>query len=321
MTDSEFTLVAKDYGHLAPLALGDVQAEGFRIVVDRDTNGAVGRTLEDRDVMIGESSISRHVARVATGDTTWVGIPYFLMRGFRHRCFIVRKNDARNNFQDLVGGRIGTDNWMASGNTWSRAAIREQGVGIDQFEWIYGPVEGEAENRPQGNLPVNASRAPEGHVLKDMLMAGDLDAMMIPDPPQGFYEPDSPYRRLFRDFRSVEASYFDRTGMWPGLHITVVRRCVFEQHPTILGALFDALEASRVSWMRCRHYLNETPWMLEEFENSAKMLGNDLGANGFAAIEANVNFFCSESLGQGLIDRRVEAKEVFAEFLEAAPGR
>lgn len=321
MTTPELTVLAKDYGFLAPLALGDIGVDGFQVNVDRDTAGAVGRTLKDPTVMIGESSISRHVARIASGDDTWVGLPFFLMRGFRHRCFIVRKDDERSSFQDLVGGRIGTDNWMASGSTWSRAAMREQGVGIDQFEWVVGAAEGKPDGHPQGNLPSNASMAPEGRVLTEMLLAGDLDALMIPFSPKGFYQPDSPYRRLFQDFRSVEEAYFQRTAMWPGLHISVVRRSVFEQHPTVLGALFDALEASRTSWMDARLFINETPWMLEEFESSARLLGPNVGANGFSAISDTVNYFCGESFAQGLVDRRLEAKEVFAEFIESAPGR
>jgi 4,5-dihydroxyphthalate decarboxylase len=321
MSEHEYAVVSKGHAILDPLAMGDVSVEGFNITVDRDTEGAVGRTLRDPDVMIGESSISRQVARVAAGDKTWVGIPFFVMRAFRHRTFLVRSGDTKSSFQDLVGGRIGTDNWMASGNTWSRAAIREQGLGLNQFQWVCGPVEAGDEQRPQGIMPTNASMAPEGRVLSDMLLKGDLDALMIPDPPKGFYDPESPYRRLFVDFRAVETAYYQRTRMWPGLHITVVRREVFEKHPKILGALFDAMEASRIEWMSKRLFLAETPWMLEELESSAALFGENLGLNGFEAIKANVDYFCGESYAQGLIERRVTAEEAFSEFLEYAPGR
>ena len=315
MSKPEFALVSKGHAILDPLAMGDVSVEGFTITVDRDTEGAVGRTMRDADVMIGESSISRQVARVAAGDTTWVGIPFFVMRAFRHRTFLVRRDDTRTSFQDLVGGRIGTDNWMASGNTWARAAIREQGLGLDQFEWVCGPVETGDELRPQGVMPANASMAPEGRALGEMLLNGDLDALMIPDPPEGFYAPNSPYRRLFVDFRSVETAFYERTGIWPGLHIPVVRREVFEKHPEILGALFDAMEASRIEWMAKRLFLCETPWMLEEFESSAALFGGDVGVNGFEALMDNVNYFCGQSFEQGLTDRRVTAEEAFSEFL------
>lgn len=315
MTTPTFTLVAKDYGHLAPLALGDVRADGFTFMVDRDTRGAVGRTLKDPDVMLGESSISRQVARIAEGDTTWVAVPFFLMRNFRHRCFFVRSDDERASFQDLVGGRIGTDNWMASGNTWSRAAIREQGIGIDRFSWVCGPVEGIAEGRPQGNLPPNAVMAPSGRLLPDMLLDGELDAIMVPDPPRDFLEPTSPFRRLFVDFRSVEEAYYDRTGLWPGLHLAVVRRTVVEEHPGVLRALSTVLEDSRARWWESRQALNETPWMLEEVESSLGRMRAAGVRNGFDAIASTVDYFCGESNAQGLTDRRVGAEEVFADFL------
>ncbi|SOD62892.1 hypothetical protein SAMN06297387_10855 [Streptomyces zhaozhouensis] len=198
------------------------------------------------------------MARIASGDTTWVAVPFFLMRNFRHRCFFVRESDERASFQDLVGGRIGTDNWMASGDTWSRAAIREQGIGTDRFTWVCGPVEGVAEDRPQGNLPPNASMAPPGRGLRDMLLDGELDALMVPDPPRGFLEPDSPFRRLFRDFRSVEEAYYDRTGIWPGLHLAVVRRTVAEEHPG--GTLTVTASRSVASAFGVGHGVHRETW-------------------------------------------------------------
>lgn len=312
------TLIAKDYGYLAPLALGDIRIEGFDISVDRDTEHAIDRTLRDPEVLIGESSISRHVARTANGDTTWVAIPFFLMRAFRHRCFFVRKDSPATSFQDLIGKRVGTDNWMASGNTWSRAAMREQGVDLDQLDWICGPIDGTPQNRPQGNLPPNASPSPAGAVLSAMLRDGELDALMCPDVPAGFYSTDSPFRRLFPNFRDVESAYYARTGMWPGLHLTVIRRSLFESEPAIAQAVFTALEASRQAWVTERLYLNETPWMLEELESSASQLGEDWGRNGITPTVEMVDHFCRESYEQNLIPEKVDSTQLFAEFAAVA---
>ncbi|MDQ7909911.1 hypothetical protein RB614_35980 [Phytohabitans sp. ZYX-F-186] len=312
------TLVAKDYGHLAPLAVGDVRAEGLDLRVDRDTRRAIDRTLRDPEVMLGESSISRHVARLAAGDRTWVGIPVFLMRGFRHRCFFVRADSPLAGFHDLVGKRIGTDNWMASGNTWSRAAMREQGVEPSQMRWVCGPVDGPPQDRPQGNLPGNASMAPADRNLLDMLLSGDLDALMCPDPPRGFYTAGSPVRRLFPDFRAVEEAYFQRTRLWPGIHITVIRRTLFEQHPQVAPAIHDALEASRQAWLGSRLALHETPWLLDDLEASRAQMGAEWGANGIDANAAMVAAFCQESYAQGLIPEPVEPDALFAEYAEAA---
>jgi hypothetical protein len=146
-------LLMKDYDYLAPLACGDVTAEGLALKLTRDTPGALDRTLNDPSVQASELSFSRHVHRLAAGDRSFVGIPFFAYRAFRHRCFFIRRDDGPRDFADLAGKRIGTNEWPASGNTWSRALIREAGVKIEEIHWWVGSVDGAASKRPQGTLP------------------------------------------------------------------------------------------------------------------------------------------------------------------------
>ena len=84
-------LVTKDYDFFAPLACGDVVAEGIDLNYERDTAGALDRTLADESIDAGELSLSRHLARLAAGDRSFIGIPVFPQRVFRHRCFFVRR--------------------------------------------------------------------------------------------------------------------------------------------------------------------------------------------------------------------------------------
>lgn len=312
------TLVAKDYGFLSPLALGDVETGQFDLRIDRDTKRAIDRTLRDPNVMIGESSISRHVARLAAGDDTWSAVPFFLMSGFRHRCFFVRKDSGMSTFQDLIGKRVGTDNWMASGNTWGRAAMREQGVQPSQLKWVCGPVEGPPQDRPQGNLPKYAQIAPADRNLSSMMLDGDLDALMCPDVPAGFYESGSPFRRLFVDYRDIEEAYYARTGIWPGIHLTVIRRTLLQEQPGLARAVYEALDSSYQQWVQGRIYLNETPWMLEELEASARLVGNDWLENGIETTRHMVSSFCDESFEQGLVSTRVDPNRIFDDFTQAA---
>lgn len=88
----------------------------------------------------GEASFSRYVQRLAGGDRAFVGLPAFVMREFRHRNFFVRRDSELTDLGQLAGTRIGLDAWPASGNTWSRALLREAGVPLDQARWVVGPV-------------------------------------------------------------------------------------------------------------------------------------------------------------------------------------
>jgi len=78
-------MVTKDYDFVAPLACGDVVPEGIELTLERDTPGALDRTLSDASIDVGELSFSRQITRVANGDTSFVGIPIFAQRAYRHR--------------------------------------------------------------------------------------------------------------------------------------------------------------------------------------------------------------------------------------------
>ena len=114
-------LVTKDYDFFAPLACGDVSADGINLIYERDTPNALDRTLADASIDAGELSLSRQLARLASGDLSFVGIPVFPQRVFRHRCFFVRRGSGLTSFEQLAAKRIGCNEWPASGNTWSRA--------------------------------------------------------------------------------------------------------------------------------------------------------------------------------------------------------
>ena len=209
------TLVIKDYDYLGPLTAGDVVAEDLDLTLDRDTPKALDRTLADASILAGEISFARHIARLAANDHTFVGIPFMPTRGFRHRALYTLKGSGIESIQDLVGKRVGTNEWPATGNTWSRAMIREAGVEIESIKWSVGFIAGASAGRPQGSLPPYVTDATGGRSLTAMLLDGELDALMSQTPKE-FYDPGSPIVRVYPDFRKEEQAYYKRTGDLPG---------------------------------------------------------------------------------------------------------
>jgi 4,5-dihydroxyphthalate decarboxylase len=244
----QITVVLKDYDHLAPLACGDVKARGIDLILDRDTAGAIDRVQADPTIQVGEHSFSKFLIQLAQGDRTWVAIPNYPTRHFRHRCFFVRKDSGLTAFEHLAGKRMATNGWPDTGNTWSRAILREKGVRIEEISWYVGSVEGPPSGRPIDNLPPNVQVAPAGRSLRQMLLDGEIDALMCPLPPSGFYDPDSPFTRLVPDYRAAEQEYYQRTKIYPIHHIVVMRRELFEREPWIAGDIYDALDESKRHW-------------------------------------------------------------------------
>jgi 4,5-dihydroxyphthalate decarboxylase len=314
-------IVVRDYDHIGPLAKGDVSPEGIALTLDRQT--PIFRFLEDESFQGGEMSFSKYLIGLSNGDQSIVGLPIFAMRAFRHRCFFVRRDSGLISFQDLEGKRVGTNGWPDSGNTWSRAAMRGEGVHIDHISWWVGPIDESVEqafgHRTAMNVPEGINVVPPGHSLAGMLADGELDAIMVPWPPAIFYEAGSPIVRLFPDFRPVEAAYYERVGYYPGHHIIALRREAVDRNPWIARRLFDAFEESRLLSQEKRLQLTDvTPWSLADLEETVTTFGRDWQPNGVAENRAMVAAFCEEQFAQGLVTRKVDPDDVFASFERAA---
>jgi 4,5-dihydroxyphthalate decarboxylase len=312
------TFSMEDHDYLAPLAAGDVTAKGLDLRIARDTVGALDRTLNDPAVHGGELSFSRHIQRLASGDRSFVGIPFFASRAFRHRCFYVRRDDGPRTFADLAGKRVGTNEWRASGNTWSRAILRDAGVKIDGIRWWVGSVDGAVLKRSQGTLPAYVQVAPPDRTLLDMLLRRELDALMCPLPPKSLYMVNSPIVRLVPDYRSAEREYFRRTGIYPLQHIVGVRRQVFDQDPWVAKHIYAALERSKIVWQESRRKLAEMlPWTIAEIEEVTQLMGEDWNPNGVEPTRKIIQAFLDEQVAQDLIPQPLSVDSIFSEFEDA----
>jgi 4,5-dihydroxyphthalate decarboxylase len=308
-------MVSYNWDHLQPLACGDVKPEGIALSMER---GRLARLAAEPEVDLAETSLSHYLIGLSRGERELVGLPVFLMRSFRHRCFLVRRDSPLSSFADLVGKRIGTDGWTNTGNTWSRAAMRERGIDIAGITWFVGPPESTSPVARPANAPAYpayVSNIPEGKNLVDMLLADELDALMIPFPPRGSFGKERPFAHLFRDFRAEEQAYFARVGYCPGIHVAALRRSVFEQDPTIALRLYAAFEASKHRWRADRRMLSDTtPWVLQELEETAALLGEDWQPYGVEPNRQMLATFCDEQLAQGLVSEPLNPDTAFADF-------
>jgi 4,5-dihydroxyphthalate decarboxylase len=314
MTALPIRIVTRNYFQIEPLATGEVVPEGIELTVDRSVPMTV--FLEDAAIPAGEMSFAQYVRRTAAGDSEVVGLPVFVMRGFRQRCFFVRRDSGLESFEDLAGKRVGTNGWYDSGNSWSRSMMRNEGVGLEQVEWWVGPTEDPAGKRmTAAELPATVRPVAEGETLVRMLTAGALDAIMIPWPPKGFHDADSPIRRLLPDYRAAELAYAQQFGFWPGLHVVGVRSAFLGAHPWVARGLFEAFErAWQLSAQRLWDWMDSTPWLLDDLEQIRGVVGPDWQAHGVEPNRRMIQTFCDELAAQAVIGRTVSVDALFGEF-------
>jgi 4,5-dihydroxyphthalate decarboxylase len=312
------TIATRDYDYVAPLALGEVETENVDLTLIRAFD-ALERFRADSAIQGGEVSFSQYVQRTASSDRSLVGLPVFIMREFRHRCFFVRRDSALTDVGQLAGRRVATDAWGASGNTWSRAILRLRGIPLESIHWLVGPVDPGDAPRPSVPLPPGVEPAPPGRSLSELLLSGKIDAIMCPWPPRAYREPEAKIVRLYADYRAAERQYYLRTKIFPAHHLVALRREVVERHPWLVGSIYQAFVRARDRSDKNHWVLAESsPWLLADLEEQAALMGTDFKPYGYRENRAMVVAFCEEQFAQGLIRERVSPDDAFADFVRLA---
>ena len=310
-------LAVRDWDYLTPLALGDVTPEGFTLELHR-VGTLVGDLATHSAYDGGEVSFSRYAQGRARGENDLLALPHFLMRGFRQRCIITTADSPLTTLSQLKGKRIGLTGWQDSGNTWTRALLRREGVGIEDAQWFVGRL---TEDHPvvdrlngfgrPGRIEAAAGERP----LMALLAEGELDAVFTPFMPEGFFAPDSGFRQLQPDFRQAEIDYFHQVGYIPGIHLLALKPAVADAHPWLPEALSEVIDRAYQVWMDKRaKYADTTPWLLDDLRRTARDLPPDWNANGFAANEKMIANFGTELHVQGLTTRCLTPAELFPAY-------
>lgn len=320
MANLPLHLLSLDFDFLAPLLYGDVQPLGIDLTIDRKT--PMIEFMTDPSFQVGIMSISQYVIRTAQGERDFVGLPIFPTRVYRHRTFYKRRGSTLTDFKDLSGKRIGTNAWLDSGNTWSRAVMREGGGRIEDVDWWLGPLDNPNYDsfgqRPKVPMPANVHPLPPGDTLIAMFKRGELDGLVVPVTPKAFHEPDTELVRLFSDYVAAEKEYLKRVGFYPALSLYAVRRDTFEQAPWIARSLLDAFNQARQTWQASRAYLSDTsPWLEADMEELVSLMGKDWDAYGFQPNRRMLQTLCDEEFAQGLIEQPITPEALFADFLQA----
>lgn len=312
---SNIRIATRHWDHVMPIATKEVP--GFENY-DLETRAITPDVWTERDLDGGETSFSRYVRARAAGDDSVTALPVFIMRGFRHRCIITAKNSPLETAADLQGKRIGVTGWADSGNTWTRAILRQAGVTIADAEWRVGALTKDhpiSDRIGSIDVPDNIAPTENDEPMVDMLQRGALDAVMTPFMPTGFYETDAPFRTLYRSPQQAEADYYAITGFIPGIHVLAVQTPLLEASPGQSGKLTELFEtAKEISAARRGKLLDITPWQNEAIASATRIFGSDWMPYGLAANRAMIAAFQTELVSQGLLNEEVDVDLLFPQL-------
>jgi 4,5-dihydroxyphthalate decarboxylase len=322
MSIEQINIALRPYDQFNPLIIGAAEVPGFKVSVD------FRAPLSD-DFSGGfharEISFNRYVLARAKGDDSLVGLPAFVLRGFRHRNYIVHRSSPITKLSELACGRVGTNSWSDTGTMWARAALREAGVDLDGVHWVIGDLDETVKVKPPTPLdvlpPTNSERLAENETLLGGLRKGTLDAVTTAFVPNAIYESDGEFRRVIPNFRQAEVAYHQRTGVYPAFHIVAVQRSFAEQAPEAVLALYQALIKSwQIWWTKTKNYGDASPWAIEEAETLVKQFPDDLMPFGTSSPSHRhmLASMCIEQLQQKLVAKAADPESLFAKFNQIA---
>ena len=312
------TLTCANYVRFLPIASGDVRPRGLTLTwVRGERNEMLRRATDEPAVDGGETSMAQHVQRLDRGDRSLVAVPIFPLRNFTARDLYTRPG-TQITPGALGGRRVGIYNWAASGAVWYRHLLRYLGTDTKTVRWIVGGVDGPATVRlPDPPLPY-VTPAPKAKSLATLLVEGDIDALFAPLPPRDFHPEKGPIVRAVPHFDAVEQKYYTDTGCYPPQHVIVLRRPSWDRDPSVGRRLIDAFnESESVFEALQRQFPYNSPWLIEEVERTARLMGPAYHAHGLEHNRRAVDTFCQAAFDDGLTKRRVTVEEYFPEFQRA----
>ena len=312
------SLTCANYVRFMPIAAGDVRPDGMELNWIRgDRTEMLRRATGDDAVDGGETSMAQHVMRLAAGDRSLVAIPVFPLRNFTARDLYTRRGSTLT-AGALGGKRIGIYNWAASGAVWYRHLLRHLGHDTTRVTWIVGGTDAPAAVRIPEPAPPHVRPAPPGTSLTELLLRDEIDAFFSPLPPRGFDPVGGSIARVFPGFRDIEQRYFEGTRCYPPQHVIVVRRTSWDRDASVGRRLVEAFNAAESQFEAIqRQFPYNSPWLIGDVEDAARIMGADYHAHGLEKNRHAVDVFCQGAFDDGLTKRRVTVDEFFAEFIKA----
>jgi 4,5-dihydroxyphthalate decarboxylase len=314
------TLAINDSDQVRDVLSGVVQIDGVDLTpLILEAEEIFFRFSRNREWEITELSMGKYTTLRARGDDSVMAIPVFPSRSFRHSAIYVRPDGPRDDPSALAGKRIGIPEWSVTATVYARALLaHEYDVRLEDIEWIQGGtnepgrVEG-IEIDPPAGMTIVAER---DRSLSDLLMAGEIEAIIAPHAPDPFVDRSGRIVQLFTDSEAVEADYFRRTGIYPIMHAVVLRGDVYREYPWVAGNLLKAFTAAKErSLVRAfdgNVPRSPAPWGAARARRDEQLFGRDFWPYGIEPNRTTLEAFVTYMHEQGLCDRVLSPEDLFA---------
>lgn len=202
-------------------------------------NKAFKAMLRDEQFDAGELPIITFLQAKAFGKP-WTLLPLPISGRFQHHCAGYNSAFGDLGPKDIEGKKVGVRTYSQTTGLWIRGVLQhEYGVDLNKVTWMTL----EDSHIPEFRDPPNCSRLPDGSDLSQMLLDGDLAAVLM----GGDMADDSRIRTLVPNAKEAAKEWYAREHVIPINHMFVVHDRIAKARPDVVAEIFRLLVEARAA--------------------------------------------------------------------------
>ncbi len=322
--DTKITLACRHYDGTSAILRGGLRLPGVDLRVF-EVNDVVRmfRGMFKGEYDVAEMSLAELVYYTSRDRCDFIGIPVFPSRMFRHS--FVYTSSGIHQPEDLSGKRIGFLRWVQTAHIWVRGMLVETyHLSPIETHWYVCSIhhwedEESEEIQPRDGSVIRRLQwrgENEYEAACRALKENNLDALVTTENQlyDNCLDGDGNIKRLFSDYREVEGAYFRRTGIFPIMHVLVVKKALIAQLPDLPQQLFRMFsEAKKLGrqWTRTVPSMNLV-WKTVYLEKEAETLGEDPWVYGLERNRNTIQKFLDYCHNQGISAKPLSPADLFA---------
>jgi 4,5-dihydroxyphthalate decarboxylase len=326
-------LGSRSYDGVMPIVHREVGIPGVDIQVKLDNNvPRLFASLFKGEFDAGEMSLAELIYYTSRGKADFIGVPVFPSRVFRHGCLFCLRDSGIQGPGDLAGRKIGFQRWVQTAGVWMRGMLVEDHGLQPARDWYVASMH-HWEDAPEDEVgPRDGSSIrrygipadPQTEVTARALLSGEVDVIGVTENVAPSLLANERVRRLFEDAAAEEAAYYQRTGIFPIMHVLAIKTNLVENRPELPEELFRLFCEAK---QRAHATVHAVPswglaWKDEYAGRERQLFGRDPWQFGLSANRHVVDKFVDYCWQQGIAARRLDAQELFApstwELVDAA---
>jgi 4,5-dihydroxyphthalate decarboxylase len=218
----------------AALKNGSVESDlvAFDFAQYSPTNKGFKPMVREQAFDVSEMAIVTYLMAKSFGKPM-VLLPNVVIARFQHAFALYNAKLGTLTPRDLNGKRVGIRSFTTTTGAWLRGILaNDYDVDLDSIQWVT------FEDAHVAEFQDTTKRAPQGKEIIQMLVDGELDAVLGEKVDRPGLKP------LFPDAAAEEKSWFAKHHVVPINHMVVVSEALSNNHPEVVREVFRLMQES-----------------------------------------------------------------------------